>query len=293
MRQLFTDTTASCSASKIGDLRLERNGSFVTFAGELASKVLAFQKKGNAFDLQQEIFLIENCPEQVNLTVKEVLKRSVLDWNILSFNGSQTKSHLELLEKLGSGSVLTSAEKAGLVKPGLLKTKMGISLLFLFSLLFAGAVSLWGFGIGSIGMLLTNFVFWCTTGGIFLGLFLTWKYLRRSVLSRSEKIRQSIAKCASSFVSQNGENKLISSIKDEFLNLRMPMAVVVNNFDALDLFSQEVFSRIILDQKIAQTGLIMWIFTTEKSKVDGKLSELLLKQKKSDGFRSYRFEGHS
>ncbi|MBN1575548.1 MAG: hypothetical protein JW913_03295 [Chitinispirillaceae bacterium] len=255
------------------DIYLEENGRPVTLSGELT---LLAMKKGDTtdpFSLHHTVLVIDcdhdTDPHTLSETVETVLSKAVIHWNVIGL-GAHDDNNVQpaIFRHLRPLSVIAAAKKAGVIPSSLLTFITALITILLLSIGIAGTIrSL----IASEPVSSASFkqflngiaadrVFMVTAAAGILAGWAAFTFFHNKHLVRDESIRKSISDHIGTIQALKPESDIfMKNVKDSFLALGMPMAVVIDDPHQLDDFSHRILSNILSSQDHYTIGLMLWI----------------------------------
>ncbi|HEX3020740.1 MAG TPA: hypothetical protein VHP36_10580 [Chitinispirillaceae bacterium] len=291
---------------KFNDMRLDKNGEKTTLKTEIARKVTSFQKGGNINFLQHDIMVIA-CADKGDTKpymAENALSNTGVNWNILSIRGKQfLDDKPEILRFLKPLNIVAAAKKAGVINKNYGQNTVGLILIILLCTVICGMVFIFSDGNSGRNFSLVQlsgtlqsrgFIISCGIGSM-AGLLIQRVLSKRHLINDANLMKKII-----SYADQIDSNAEISSVflenvKEEILNLQMPLAIVVRDHEFLDVFTKRLLADILTVEKEQNIGLILWILMDyEKSGVENELVSLISKKGKTTSFsyQNYRFESY-
>ncbi|MBN1308255.1 MAG: hypothetical protein JXA18_10085 [Chitinispirillaceae bacterium] len=257
----------------VDDLILEKNGRYVKFSSEITQHILQQRSSEDQFVLHQTVMVIdyEDTADAVAIHtgIQKAVEGSIIKWNLIYFGGeAQETARPALFRYIKPSDIIGAAEKAGIIPRSRVMTVLSISIILFTSIIIAVIIRLFNAGAPMTLPLLLEIL----KGGVHDRALLVaaasagiTESLLFSVLSRyfkthDRRLQEMIADhLRSANTDQVTESVFITAVKERFLMLAMPMAVVIGDLHRIDVFSKKTFMEILTDKQCGTIGHILWI----------------------------------
>lgn len=288
----------SDNETPVEDLILEKNGRYVQFANELTEHILRKRTAEKTFGLHQTVAVIdyENIADSTGITsgVSKTLKESIINWNIITFEGDDEQDMPEIFKKIKPSTVIGAAEKSGIIqrskKGGILQHMLFVVAGFLIT----GMIHLYNAGkplspvmlfeVVKNGWSNWNFVGPATATGITVSIILS--VIRSYLKNRNPRLYHRIKEhLRTGDEAGTYDPAFVTAIKDRFLQLPFPLAILVTKPRRLDLFSKQVLCNILSDEECGTIGQIFWVIGAHDGTTRPDIcssAEIALRPKKVD-----------
>ncbi|MBN1758614.1 MAG: hypothetical protein JW863_09865 [Chitinispirillaceae bacterium] len=256
----------------VRDLILEKNGRYVKFADELTEHILQKGSSENTYSLHQTVTVIdyENVSDSVAITsgVGKTIQESIINWNFITFESNDVQDQPELFRKIKPSAIISAADKAGIIPRSKTGEILHMFLIILAGFLAAGMIHLYT-STGSLSPFRLLEVFkdgwsdWKSAGlGVTFAiagsiiLSVTKSYLK----TRNPRLHDIIKEhLRASTGAGTHDPTFITAVKNRFLQLPLPMAILIPAPECLDLFSKQVLHEILSEKECSIIGQILWI----------------------------------
>lgn len=241
---------------------IEKDDKITSLSDEIGDRVLQYQKRLDYYSLIQDVMIIyAGRNHNITLCCEDVaanLQKSLISWNIVNItNNDNAAKNPAILKHITQKNLLSIGRKAGII-PGK-RQKLLIFGTLLFTVLTVFTFNTWYFlkwfenGLSLFGVsLLFTVCIWLYSA------FIDHQDIGSKAVS--EKIIATIKEPENIIPYQ----RLVQNIADFIVGKRKPIAVIVNDFNAMDLFTQKVLIKIINSDGGALIGLILWIIFESK-----------------------------
>lgn len=253
------------SGKKAGNIKIEHNGERMTLKDEVAKKILACQRKGNALSLQHDVLILAQDQQSSEscAAVQNVLNESDINWNILTLQGTANDPKIpEIFSHLKPMKLISAAAEAGIIKLNHTLHFIGYGLTVLICLIVSTMISLCpeynlqGFKLDNSIILSFSII---TVAGL-----LIYSLGRNYLLQKNRKLYNSIIQYVNNIDSANsGDNIFIDKVCEKITSMEMPLAIVVGDIDKLDPFTRNTLRRVVTSDPQQTVGLIMWVILAQ------------------------------
>jgi hypothetical protein len=255
------------------DLVLEKNGRYIRFADEVTQQILQPVSSDNKFSLHQTLMVISHDKKDHAATiyrgVKTTLEHSIINWDIIGLQTmNSTVPQPAIFRFIRSSSVIIAATKAGIIRQSTLMRSITVGLIILTGIMGAGLIMVFPAD-PVISFLLLPELLKGTWYGLSFPLLalavvsielLIFSLLSGYVRMRSPRLHKIIADhLHTSTATQTADPAFVAAIKEQFLQLPMPMAILIEDMQCLDIFSKNVLMSILSDKECTTIGKILWI----------------------------------
>jgi hypothetical protein len=277
-----TDTTISplkkAQATLPSDfyVALRKNNSIVTLKNEISERVFLNQKQGNAISLVHDVLHIGMEPGmgEPAAAAELLLQESSIAWNVVRLKSKSEKKRPVILDCLSWSKTIAAGRKTGIVPP---RNVVISTVMNLCTIVMSLAVSLIPFLLKDIrsGTAVTGgAILAIVESGAFIGIAICvialGLWLRHSITrfadSRNRNIEETLTAYTKGFTGTgDGRELFINEIRDLVFNRPMPIALIIDDLQAIDPFSKAALHEIVTADPTRYIGLVIWIiFDTDE-----------------------------
>lgn len=291
---------------KYNDIRLAHNGTTTTLKSEINRKIHSYQKKETVDCLQHDIMIINLADKNdgVEKVIENAFSNSDINWNLLSLGKQKIlDEEPEIFRIVKPIKIITAARKTGLLERKLWSGLIGSGLILLFCLILCGGFLFYTDGnlngssiVNGIAEILQNKSFlisWCVSS--FAGLFIYRLIEENRLKNDTGLLKRILDNTGRGDSCEKASSEFFCNIRDEILNMQMPMAIVVGNNEFLDSFTRRILNELLIIEKHQSSGLIFWVIVErERPETENELVTLVMKNSSIAGYsyQNYRFEGY-
>ncbi len=290
--------------SGFNDIQLNQNGTKTTLKTEISRRIQSYQKSKVVDYLQHDVMVISQSDksDDLEIAVENALNNTDVNWNLLSFHGRQFLDNKpEIFKFLKPFNIVNAAKKAGIINqarwPDLVWPALILLVCFILCvtlLVFSGGnIKEDSFFNQAVEILQSKgfLISWCISG---LTGLLVYRCIKRSRLINNAGLLKKIVDCSgSSDLSDKIGSEFFNLLRNEVLQLQMPLAIMISGNEYLDSFTRKILTEVLTIDRSQNSGLIFWvIIDLEETGTENELVAYVKKNSNKNGFSCniYRFE---
>lgn len=290
--------------SGFNDIQLNQNGTKTTLKTEISRRIQSYQKSKVVDYLQHDVMVISQSDksDDLEIAVENALNNTDVNWNLLSIHGRQFLDNKpEIFKFLKPFNIVNAAKKTGIINqarwPDLVWPALILLVCFILCvtiLVFSGGNIKEDSFFNQAAEILQDkgfLISWCISG---LTGLLAYRCIKQSRIINNAGLLKKIVDCSgSSDLSDKISSEFFNHLRNEVLQLQMPLAIMISGNEYLDSFTRKILTEVLTIDRSQNSGLIFWVIIDhEETGTENELVAYVKKNSNKNGFSCniYRFE---